>query len=52
MDASTKVTWAMEGKTPFVGRLFGIFFDCEKMCGDDFNKGLANLKQLVENKGK
>lgn len=25
-----------------------VFMDCEKMCGDQFVKGLGNLKTLVE----
>lgn len=44
----TKVTWAMQGKKPFIGKVFGLFMDCEKMCGDQFNEGLANLKKIVE----
>lgn len=44
----TKVTWAMQSKKPFVGKVFGLFVDCEKMCGDQFNEGLANLKKHVE----
>jgi hypothetical protein len=44
----TKVTWAMQSKKPFVGKVFGLFVDCEKMCGDQFNEGLANLKKVVE----
>ncbi len=45
--AGTKVTWAMQGKKPFIGKLMGLFMDCEKMCGDDFEKGLANLAKLI-----
>jgi uncharacterized protein YndB with AHSA1/START domain len=44
----TKVTWAMHGKVPFIGKVVGLFMDCEKMCGDQFNEGLANLKRVVE----
>lgn len=44
----TKVTWAMQGKKPFIGKVVGLFMDCEKMCGDQFNEGLANLKKIVE----
>lgn len=44
----TKVTWAMQGKVPFIGKIFGLFMDCDKMCGDQFNEGLANLKKVVE----
>lgn len=46
--AGTKVTWAMQGKKPFIGKVFGLFMDCEKMCGDQFDEGLANLKKVVE----
>ncbi len=44
----TRVTWAMQGKKPFIGKVMGLFMDCDKMCGDQFNEGLANLKRLVE----
>ncbi len=44
----TKVTWAMQSPQPYIGKLMGIFMDCEKMCGDSFLEGLANLKQVVE----
>ncbi len=39
----TKVTWAMQSKKPFIGKLMGMFMDCEKMCGDQFLEGLENL---------
>ncbi len=44
----TKVIWNMKSDVPFVGKIFGLFMDCEKMCGDQFNEGLANLKKLAE----
>ncbi len=44
----TKVTWAMQSPQPYVAKLVGLFIDCEKMCGDQFLEGLANLKQVVE----
>lgn len=43
----TRVTWAMQGKKPFLGKLAGLFMDCEKMCGDQFSEGLANLGKVV-----
>lgn len=46
--SGTKVTWSMQGKVPFVGKIFSVFVNCEKMCGDQFNEGLANLKKVVE----
>lgn len=43
----TKVIWSNEGKLDYpVGRLFGPFLD--GMVGPDFEKGLMNLKKLVE----
>ena len=44
----TKVTWAMQSPQPFIAKLVGLFIDCEKMCGDSFLEGLANLKKVVE----
>jgi len=44
----TMVTWTMSGKNNFVGKAFGLFVDCDKMIGDQFEKGLAQMKSLVE----
>lgn len=44
----TKVTWTMSGKNGFVGRLFCLFMDMDKMIGDKYDEGLANLKAIVE----
>lgn len=43
----TKITWAMQSKKPFIGKVVGMFMDCEKMCGDQFLEGLANLNKVV-----
>lgn len=45
---ATVVTWTMYGKNGFVGKLFGLFVDCDKLCGAEFEKGLANLAALTE----
>lgn len=45
--AGTKVTWSMQGKKPFIGKVIGLFMDCEKLCGDQFSEGLANLEKVV-----
>jgi hypothetical protein len=37
----------MQGNKPFIGKLMGLFMDCEKICGDDFEKCLANLAKVV-----
>jgi hypothetical protein len=44
----TKVTWTMSGKNDFMGKAFGLFMDCDAMVGGDFEKGLANMKAIVE----
>ncbi|MFN0077803.1 MAG: SRPBCC family protein [Prosthecobacter sp.] len=45
--SGTKVTWAMQSKKPFLGKVMGLFMDCEKMCGDQFSEGLANLGKVA-----
>ena len=42
------VTWAMSGPQTLLGRLMGLFINCETMCGAQFERGLADLKTLVE----
>lgn len=44
----TKVVWTMYGPNNFMGKLVGLFIDCEEMVGKDFDKGLANLKGVIE----
>jgi hypothetical protein len=44
----TIVTWSMVGKLNFMARLIGIFISMEKMCGNSFEKGLADVKSIVE----
>jgi hypothetical protein len=44
----TTVTWTMSGKNDFMGKACYIIFGCEKMIGEKFEKGLANLKSVSE----
>ena len=44
----TDVTWSMTGKRDFVMKAFCLFFDMDKLVGGDFEKGLAQLKPIVE----
>ena len=44
---STTVKWAMYGKNNYVAKLFSLFFDCDKMCGPQFEKGLAELGKIA-----
>ncbi|MFH0130650.1 SRPBCC family protein [Variovorax sp. VaC1] len=45
---ATMVTWSMQGKSPYVAKLMGIFFNMDQMIGKDFEAGLANLKTATE----
>jgi hypothetical protein len=42
----TKVTWTMSGHYGFVPKLMGLFINCDKMVGDQFEKGLADLNKV------
>ena len=44
----TVVTWTMQGQCNLTGKIFGLFMNCEKMCGGQFEQGLASLKSLTE----
>ena len=45
---ATEVTWAMQGASPFIAKLVGVFVDMDRMIGRDFEAGLADLKALAE----
>jgi hypothetical protein len=44
----TVVTWSMSGKNNFFSKAFGLFVNCDKMVGGDFEKGLATMKSVTE----
>lgn len=44
----TEVTWTMTGKNNFIGKAFCLFMNMDKMIGGNFEKGLAELKAIVE----
>lgn len=44
----TEVTWTMNGKSPFMLKLFGVFTNMDTMLGKDFEKGLAAMKGAAE----
>lgn len=48
MGEKTNVTWSMIGKKNFMMKFFGLFMDMDKLVGDDFDNGLAQLKAIVE----
>ncbi|MCC2675068.1 MAG: hypothetical protein K0R58_2015 [Ramlibacter sp.] len=45
---ATDVTWRMEGESPFIGKLIGVFMNMDRMVGGQFESGLADLKQRAE----
>jgi hypothetical protein len=47
----TAVTWAMIGQKPFLFKVVCLFMSMDNMVGKDFEKGLANLKGIVEKAG-
>ena len=46
--AGTDVTWAIQGPMPFMFRAMSVLFSMNKMMNAEFDKGLAQLKALVE----
>lgn len=44
----TSVTWSMRGERNFIAKAMGLFMNCEKMVGGQFEKGLASIKSIVE----
>ncbi len=45
---ATNVTWAMNGPSPYLSKLMGIFCNMDSMIGKDFEAGLASLKTVAE----
>ena len=44
----TNVTWAIYGPMPFMSKIMSIFMSFDKMVGNEFEKGLLQLKGLAE----
>ena len=44
----TAVTWSMTGTNNFIGKAFALVMNMDKMVGGDFEKGLAQLKSVLE----
>ena len=45
---NTSVTWSMSGRNNFISKAFCLFMNMDKMVGGDFEKGLAQMKKVVE----
>jgi len=48
----TALTWTMSGENNFVGKIFCTFMNMDEMVGKDFEKGLASIKAVAEEKEK
>jgi hypothetical protein len=44
----TVVTWSMVGRNNFVAKAIHLVMDMDKMVGGNFEKGLADMKSVVE----
>jgi hypothetical protein len=44
----TALTWSMAGQNNFMAKAIGLFMNCDKMVGGQFETGLANLKSVTE----
>lgn len=49
VDGKTEVAWGMYGEMPMPWNIMLLFQSMDKMMEKDYNKGLANLKAVVEN---
>jgi hypothetical protein len=49
---ASRVTWFMEGNNNLMGKVFGIFMNMDSMIGADFERGLAALKTVSEEKAR
>ena len=45
---ATSVTWAMRGPVPYMAKIVHVIFNMDRMVGNDFEAGLANLKAIAE----
>ncbi len=45
---STNVTWAMRGPIPYKFKIMHVIFNMDKMVGNQFAEGLANMKRVAE----
>jgi hypothetical protein len=48
----TTVTWSMFGTNNFIAKAFCLFMSIDKMVGGQFDKGLTQMKSVVESSTK
>jgi uncharacterized protein YndB with AHSA1/START domain len=44
---ATQVSWTMSGKRNLLQKVIGVVMNCDKMVGEQFEKGLEGLKKVV-----
>jgi uncharacterized protein YndB with AHSA1/START domain len=49
-DGGSEVIWTMRGNSELMTKVMGVFMSMDKMVGPDFEKGLSQLKTVVEPK--
>ena len=47
-EKGAMVTWGFEGETPYPMNIMNLFYDLDEMIGDDYMRGLQNLKSITE----
>jgi hypothetical protein len=48
----TVVIWTMSGKNNIITKTVGLFMNCDKMVGGQFDQGLAQIKSIAESEAK
>lgn len=47
-DSETLVIWTMQGEANFMSKAVGLFMDCEKIVGAQFEQGFVNLQSRID----
>jgi hypothetical protein len=47
-DGGTRVSWIMDGKNNFIMKAMSLLMNMDKMVGNDFEQGLANLDAVAQ----
>jgi hypothetical protein len=48
----TEITWKMSGENNLIGKAISMFMSMDKMIGEPFEKGLADMKSIAESSTK
>lgn len=48
VTGGTEVSWGMSGRAQFISKIMCLFFDMDKMVGNDFEAGLSAMKGISE----